>query len=44
MIKNNSKENKEQITELKSLIENLGNKNIPMDIPKKGSDGNIDAN
>jgi len=25
MIKNNSKENKEQITELKSLIENLGN-------------------
>ena len=45
MTKNNVKENKEKISDLKSIIDGLGdNKNLPIEIPKPISDVTFDAN
>ena len=45
MTKNNVKENKEKISDLKSIIDGLGdNKNLPIEISKPISDVTFDAN
>lgn len=45
MAKNNVKENKEKISDLKSIIDGLvDNKNLPIEIPKPISDVTFDAN
>ena len=45
MTKYNVKENKEKISDLKSIIDGLGdNKNLPIEIPKPISDITFDAN
>ena len=45
MTKNNVKDNKEKINELKSIIDGLGDlKSSTADIPNNSKDGTFDAN
>jgi hypothetical protein len=45
MTKNNVKDNKEKINELKSIIDGLGDlKSLTADIPNNSKDGTFDVN